>query len=88
MQNVKFAKSTQEQFVAQTYIIVFFLSEQVLGTREQETSISLYFLIYLDLIYLRNILEILLNLLVTNLVILQISIEIALVGWHINQAMT
>lgn len=45
-------------------------------------------LIYLDLIYLRNILEIFLNLLVTNLVILQITIEIAFVGWHINQAMT
>lgn len=50
-----------------------------------------YLIFYLNpniLIHLRNILEIFLNLLVTNLVILQISIEIALVGWHINQAMT
>ena len=40
------------------------------------------------LIYLRNILEIFLNLLVTHLIVLQITIEIALVGWHINQAMS
>lgn len=40
------------------------------------------------LIYLRNILEIFLNLLVTHLIVLQITIEIAFVRWHINQAMT
>ena len=40
------------------------------------------------LIYLRNILEIFLNLLITHLIVLQITIEIAFVRWHINQAMT
>ena len=40
------------------------------------------------LIYLRNILEIFLNLLITHLIVLQITIEIAFVRWHINQAMS
>lgn len=71
-------------------IIHRLLKPKKASLREQP---GFYFLIHLDLIYLnlihlRNILEIFLNLLVTYLVILQISIEIALVGWHINQAMT
>lgn len=71
-------------------IIHRLLKPKKASLREQPGFYFLIYLnlIYLDLIYLRNILEIFLNLLVTYLVILQISIEIALVGWHINQAMT
>lgn len=71
-------------------IIHRLLKPKKASLREQPGFYFLIYLnlIYLNLIYLRNILEIFLNLLVTYLVILQISIEIALVGWHINQAMT
>ena len=71
-------------------IIHRLLKPKKASLREQPGFYFLIYLnlIYLDLIHLRNILEIFLNLLVTYLVILQISIEIAFVGWHINQAMT